>query len=124
MRALLKRKKKVEEKEEKRDIEEIDTESELMEADAAVRTAEELVASLDSLYESDNQKWRKLKFTSGIIFGETLGDLVNAICERNPEAARKRMRRAGEGIVELAVGTLLGVTARENEAIRKGLFKK
>ncbi|RLI99025.1 MAG: hypothetical protein DRP00_00445 [Candidatus Aenigmatarchaeota archaeon] len=124
MKALLKRKKKVEEKEEKRDIEEINTESELVEADAAVRTAEELVASLDSLYESDNQKWRKLKFTSGIIFGETLGDLVNAICERNPDAARKRMRRAGEGIIELALGTLLGATARENEAIRKGLFKK
>lgn len=122
MKALLKRKKRG--KEEKKEIEEIDTETQLMEADEAVKTAESLIESLDNLYVADNQKWRKLKFTSGVILGETLGDIVNALCERNPEEARKRFRRAGEGIVELAVGTLLGATARENEAIRKGLIKK
>jgi len=124
MKAILKRKKKAEEEEKREEIEEIDAEAELKEADAAVRTAEALVESLDGLYESDNQKWRKLKMTSGIILGETLGDIVNALCERNPEESRRRLKRAGEGIVEIAVGTLLGATARENEAIRKGLVKK
>jgi len=124
MKAILKRKKKIREEEKKEGIENMDVESELAEADAAVRTAEALVESLDSLYESDNQKWRKLKMTSGIILGETLGDIVNALCERNPNESRKRLRRAGEGIVEIAVGTLLGAAARENEAIRKGLVKK
>ena len=124
MKAILKRKKKMRDEEKKVDIVDIDTEAELREADAAVRTAEALVESLDSLYETDNQKWRKLKMTSGIILGETLGDIVNALCERNPNESRKRLRRAGEGIVELAVGTLLGAAARENEAIRKGLVKK
>jgi len=124
MKLIMKRKKKQEEKaEEEKPIQELEAET-LTEADQAVQTAEALIESLDNLYETDNQKWRKLKFTSGVIFGETLGDIVNAICERNPEEARKRMRRAGEGIIELAIGTLLGATARQNEAVRKGLIKK
>lgn len=126
MKKKLKLKQKEEEKKEDEEVLVVGREeAEMSEVDMAIKEAEELVNYLDNLYESNNPRWRRLKFSSGLMLGETLGDLVNAIVvsDKDSKEARRRMKRAGEGIVEMVIGTLLGLRARENEASRKGLFK-
>ena len=100
--------------EEKKENNKEDVAIALQDAKTALAVAKSMLSAFDEVFYDEEQR-KRITVGSGIVLGGGLGDILEAMKAEDDTERNERLWRGGQTLLEVLIGTALGIDARKKE---------